>query len=155
MLSPEITTTARRQRIGYVLKMYPRFSETFIVTEILALEAAGWDLEIFSLRTPTDGRFHPSLARVTAPVSYLQPGSLKPDHLWAALRSYTEEVGPIDHDRLSDLLELEPREAAQALDLARSVIAGGITHLHAHFGSVATTVARAAARLAEIGYSFT
>ena len=28
-------------RIGYVLKVYPRFSETFIVTEILAREAQG------------------------------------------------------------------------------------------------------------------
>ncbi len=26
-------------RIGYILKVYPRFSETFIVTEILAREA--------------------------------------------------------------------------------------------------------------------
>ncbi|MFQ5596107.1 MAG: colanic acid biosynthesis glycosyltransferase WcaL, partial [Anaerolineae bacterium] len=43
-------------RVGYVLKMYPRFSETFIVNEILAHEAAGLDLEIFSLRPPADGR---------------------------------------------------------------------------------------------------
>ena len=31
-------------RIGYVVKVYPRFSETFVVTEILAREAAGEDL---------------------------------------------------------------------------------------------------------------
>ena len=47
-------------RVGYVLKMYPRFSETFILTEILAHEAAGAELEIFSLRPPTTGRFMPS-----------------------------------------------------------------------------------------------
>ena len=33
-------------RIGYVLKRYPRFSETFVVNEILAHEAAGLDIEI-------------------------------------------------------------------------------------------------------------
>lgn len=33
-------------RRAYVLKMYPRFSETFIVSEILAREAAGEDIEI-------------------------------------------------------------------------------------------------------------
>lgn len=148
-------TTVDRPRIGYVIKMYPRFSETFIVTEILALEEAGWDLQVFSLRTPTDGRFHPSLAGVQAPVSYLQPNSLKAEHLWAALASYLQQVGPIDHDQLAELTRAEPRDAAQALDLARAVRAAGITHLHAHFGSVATTVARLAAMLAGIGYSFT
>ncbi len=46
-------------RIGYVLKVYPRFSETFIVTEILAREAQGDDLRIYALRPTTDARFHP------------------------------------------------------------------------------------------------
>ena len=56
---------------AYVLKMYPRFSETFIVSEILAREAAGDRIEIFSLRPPNDPRFHPELARVKAPVTYI------------------------------------------------------------------------------------
>jgi glycosyltransferase involved in cell wall biosynthesis len=142
-------------RIGYVLKMYPRFSETFIVTEMLELEARGVDLEIFSLRLPSDGRFHPDLAAVRAPVTYLQPGTLKADGLWQALASYLSEVGSIPDDLLADLAASDPRDAAQALDLARAVQAHGITHLHAHFGSVATTVARLAAALSGIGYSFT
>ena len=36
-------------RVGYVVKRYPRFSETFIVNEILAHEAAGLPVDIFSL----------------------------------------------------------------------------------------------------------
>ena len=32
---------SEQHRIGYVVKVYPRFSETFVVTEILAREAAG------------------------------------------------------------------------------------------------------------------
>ena len=76
-------------RIGYVLKMYPRFSETFVVTEILALQDQGADLDIFSLRPPADGRFHESLSRVKAPVSYLaMPG--KPPDIWAALAGARE-----------------------------------------------------------------
>jgi hypothetical protein len=31
-------------RIGYVVKMYPRFSETFIVSEIIARERGHQDL---------------------------------------------------------------------------------------------------------------
>ena len=68
-------------RIAYVLKMYPRFSETFIVSEILAREAAGEEIVIFSLRPPADARFHPELARVQAPV--IQVGrSSSPRRLW-------------------------------------------------------------------------
>jgi len=37
-------------RVGYVVKRYPRYSETFIVNEVLAHEAAGVEVEIFSLR---------------------------------------------------------------------------------------------------------
>ena len=50
-------------RTGYVLKVYPRFSETFIVTEILAREALGDDLGIYALRPTTDSRFHPEMVR--------------------------------------------------------------------------------------------
>lgn len=35
--------------VGYVVKRYPRFSETFIVNEILAHERAGMKLDIFAL----------------------------------------------------------------------------------------------------------
>ena len=58
-------------RIGYVLKVYPRFSETFVVTEILAREELGQDLRIYALRPTTDTRFHPEIARVEAPVSWV------------------------------------------------------------------------------------
>ena len=44
-------------RLAYVVKRYPRFSETFIVNEILQHEAAGIDLEIFSLRPSVDTHF--------------------------------------------------------------------------------------------------
>ena len=144
-----------RPRIGYLMKMYPRFSETFILTELLALEAQGWELEIFSLRTPNDGRFHPDLARVKAPVHYLQPGTVTAVHLMQALGDYLADFGRIDQDQLGRLVQLPPREATQALDLARAVRRDGITHLHAHFGSVAATVARQAAALSGIGYTFT
>ena len=51
-------------KIAYVLKRYPRYSETFIVNEILAHEAAGLDITIFALRYPNDTHFQDSIARV-------------------------------------------------------------------------------------------
>lgn len=140
-------------RIGYVLKMYPRFSETFIVTEIMAREAAGATIEIFSLRPPVDPRFHDTLARVRAPVTYLSRVR-RADEVWERLRAATALPTPSDATwRL--LLDADPEDASQALDLAAQVRERGLTHLHAHFASTATTVARLAARLAGVTYSFT
>lgn len=141
-------------RIGYVLKMYPRFSETFILNEVLALEDHGADLEIFSLRAPVDGRFHENLARVGAPVSYL-PIAGRTSQLWATLREASSVLPDGIAPHLPDLLAADPTDAAQALELAMRVVARDIGHLHAHFGSVATTVARLAARLTGISYTFT
>lgn len=140
-------------RVGYVLKMYPRFSETFVVTEILALEALGVEVDIFSLRPPADGRFHDALAQVSGQVTYL-PHHVRSTALWDVLRE-GRPVLPELGRHLDVLLELTPDEAAAAVQLAQAVRERGLTHLHAHFGSVATTVARAAARLARIDYTFT
>jgi glycosyltransferase involved in cell wall biosynthesis len=141
-------------RIGYVVKMYPRFSETFIVTELLAMQAVGVDCEIFSLRPPVDSRFHASLAQVTAPVSYLRSEGLRAADLWTLLRTARAELGSLG-DHIDELLTADVRDAAQAVQLALQVRQRGITHLHAHFASVATTVARLAARLAGVTYSLT
>ncbi len=72
--------------------MYPRFSETFIVTELLSMEEQGVDIEIFSLRSPVDGRFHESLARVKAPVCYLDAGG-KASEAWETLRRGRSALG--------------------------------------------------------------
>lgn len=40
--------------IGYVLKVYPRLSQTFVVNELRAHEAAGLPLTVFSLRRPKE-----------------------------------------------------------------------------------------------------
>lgn len=149
-----MSADAPTPRIGYVLKMYPRFSETFVVTELLAMESQGADLEIFSLRPPVDGRFHASLSRVRAGVSYLALPD-RPLDVWRAL-AQCRALRPGDlAGCLDELLDAPPADAYQAIALAVRVRATGITHLHAHFGSVAAGVARLAARIARISYSFT
>ena len=141
-------------RIGYVLKMYPRFSETFILEEVLALERHGADLEIFSLRPPADGRFHENLSRVQAHVTYLDVPT-RPVQMWDAMRRGHAVLGDALSSELPQLLSVDPGDAAQAVELATRVVVHRIDHLHAHFGSIATTVARLAARLAGVTYSFT
>src|SRR5882672_7713580 len=58
-------------RVAFVLKGYPRLSETFIAQEIRALEQRGLDIQIVSLRHPTDRATHPVHGQIRAPVLYL------------------------------------------------------------------------------------
>lgn len=142
--------------IGYVLKMYPRFSETFVVTEILAREAHGERLEIFALRPNDDTRFHAELARVQAPVRAV-PVPRRLSSAWEGLRNAAREpvLCAAVARHLPALLAADADDALQAIEVARQAVHRGVTHLHAHFASTATTVARLAALLAGIPYSFT
>jgi len=59
-------------RVGYVLKRFPHWSQTFILNEILELERQGVTVEIVSLRPPRDDEpRHQRLARIQAGVYYL------------------------------------------------------------------------------------
>lgn len=57
--------------VAFVLKGYPRLSETFIAQEIRALEQRGLDIRLVSLRHPTDPHRHPVHDEIVAPVRYL------------------------------------------------------------------------------------
>jgi colanic acid/amylovoran biosynthesis glycosyltransferase len=142
------------KKIGYVVKRYPRFSETFIVNEILAHEAAGVQIEIFSLLPPTDAHFQDVIARVRAPVHYLPGEGSKVPSFWGALTQAAAEL-PDFWNQLGKARTEDVRDVAQAMALARHVRHRGIHHLHAHFASAPTTVARLAAVFAGVTYSFT
>lgn len=142
-------------RIGYVLKRYPRFSETFIVTEILAHEAAGQEIDIFALRSVEETHFQDMLGRVRAPVTRLRDKFSGVEGLWQRLDAARAEL-PQAWDALRGADGVASgQDVAQALELAVLAKRRGVIHLHAHFGTVATSVARLAAAMAGIGYSFT
>ena len=157
MQQSETVPVQPHRKTAYVLKVYPRFSETFIVTEILAREAAGEDLEIFALRPTSDTRFHPEIAAVQAPVTFV-PKPYKLSDAWAVFAEATATI-PGFAQRYAELLpELASYDAAdvhQAVELACHAVRRGITHLHAHFGSLAGQTAEVAALLAGIQYSVT
>ncbi|MGJ7442789.1 glycosyltransferase [Aquipuribacter sp. MA13-6] len=141
-------------RVGYVLKMYPRFSETFVVDELLAQEAAGTQVDVFSLRPPADARFHAALARVRAEVTWVSSSTPRAGEAWQQL-AHAADALPGLPALWPELLRHDLRDVLQAVEVATAVRARGLVHLHAHFGSVATTVARLAALMAQVGYSFT
>ncbi len=147
-------------KIAYILKMYPRFSETFIVNEILELERQGVDVRIYSLRKPDDGRFHAKLARVKANVIYtpeypdkeLERVQRAEDTLLAvyperylALRTYAESRGHV----------YAVKRFQQASIVAAHLIRNPVHAMHAHFGSSASRIANYVHQLIGLPYSFT
>jgi len=147
-------------RVGYVTKKFPRFSETFIVNEVLAQEELGTEVIVTSRRLPDDGRFHPSVSRLRNAVRYLSEG--RSDALDQALRTYGAEVEDC-FDRIPDALRfvrshrlLSPLGLiAEAITLVAVARRERLAHLHAHFATDATTVAYLANLLSGIPYSFT
>ena len=69
-------TNASEKTIGFILKGYPRLSETFILNEILLLEQSGLKLHIFALRNPGEAKVHDKVRQVRAGVTYI------PDYFW-------------------------------------------------------------------------
>ncbi|MGG7442156.1 glycosyltransferase [Zafaria sp. J156] len=144
-------------RTGYVVKVYPRFSETFIVTELLAREAAGEQLEVFALRPTSDTRFHPELARVKAPVRFVARAR-KLTEGWAVLAEASATVPGFDARfarLLPELSGYDADEVHQAAALATAAVRSGITHLHAHFASLAGRTAELASLMSGIPFSVT
>jgi len=148
------------RRLPIVVKGYPRLSETFVAQEILALEAAGFAVEIWSLREPTDTARHELHDRIQAPVRYL------PEYLYRAPRRVLTGLA---HGRrlpgwrlflrtaLRDLWR-DPtpnrgRRLGQALVLARE-LDPELTHLYVHFLHTPGSVARYAALLRGGTWSF-
>lgn len=144
--------------VGYVLRKFPVLSETFILSEILALEAQGVPLHIFSLARPNLARFHEHLAKIRATITYVPDLS----ELRRLLRSNAEAArryrGPYARALAYVLSRARPTllwRFLQAGYLARKARALKLRHLHAHFASRAATVASLASRISGIPYSFT
>jgi glycosyltransferase involved in cell wall biosynthesis len=147
------------RRVAFILKGYPRLSETFIAQEILALERRGLAIDIVSLRHPTDRARHPVHAEIGAPVLYL-PEYLKdaPRRVIGAWRRARRLAGYRAARRawLRDLVR-DPtpnrvRRFGQALVLAAE-LSPDIGHLHAHFLHTPASVGRYAAAMRQLPWS--
>jgi glycosyltransferase involved in cell wall biosynthesis len=87
-------------------------------------------------------------------VSYLPAEGVKAADLWAALEA-TRDTFPAFGETLEAARGEDALTVFQAARLAGAARRNGVTHLHAHFATAATAVARLAARLAGLPYTFT
>jgi colanic acid/amylovoran biosynthesis glycosyltransferase len=144
--------------VGYVLRKFPVLSETFILNEILALEARGVEVHVFPLAPTRDPRFHEGVTRMRATIHYV-PGVAE----WRTLLRHARRLAARDPARYRrQLLRVlrtgrpallwEFLQASWVADRARRL---GVNHLHAHFANHPATVAQQAGALIRIPYSFT
>ncbi|WP_246160612.1 glycosyltransferase family 4 protein [Aureimonas fodinaquatilis] len=142
-----------KPRIAVIVKGYPRLSETFIAQEILGLEQAGFTLEIWSLRHPTDSAKHPLNHQIQAAVNYLpeylyQAPLRVAKGLFAAMRrpGFGRFCALAWRDLRRDPTPNRMRRIGQALVLARE-LNPQIAQLYVHFLHTPASVARYAAIL--------
>lgn len=130
--------------IAYLLQVFPKYSETFIVNEILEHQRRGRPVRILSLRFPREGRFHGCLQELEEAAEYVSEsywdGTPKiREALWPALAR-----SPMAVARLASIWaarEVTFRDLWQALLVRRWAARRRVRHFHCHFGGFAATVA--------------
>jgi glycosyltransferase involved in cell wall biosynthesis len=146
-------------RVAFVLKGYPRLSETFIAQEIAALERRGLQILIVSLRRPTDARRHPVHDEIRAALlylpEYLYQEPLRVFRSWIRLRkskNFREARNTWLRDLARDPTPNRIRRFGQALVLANE-LPTDVNRLHAHFLHTPASVTRYAALMRGVAWT--
>jgi glycosyltransferase involved in cell wall biosynthesis len=147
-------------QVAYLIKCFPRLSETFILHEVLELERQGLPLRIFSLLEPT-GKVNQAAQKVQARVTYFPHGFPVG---WlilmaSALRRFFKNPWSFLKTSLGALVRFHnlatPKHILYAAYLAEQLEQAGITHLHAHYANTPATIALLAHQFTGISFSFT
>src|SRR5687767_5498972 len=142
--------------VGYVLRKFPRTSQTFIANEIHRLEQLGVPIRVYSIGRPLATVSHEVVRLITAPVTYLpDPLAYHPHRIIGA----NHTLGTLKRDRyrpmlryvLTQTLRERHRETWRhfsiAAALAQLIEVDGVRHLHAHFAHDPTRVCMLASML--------
>lgn len=151
-----------QRSIAYIVKAWPRLSETFILNEILSLEQRGVPIRIFSVKPPDPGPAHSKVAQVRAKVTCLALGTHWKQAGAANLRLLCRQPGRYLRVLVQVIIAKfirrrfgAPRHFFQAGYLADILSREPADHLHAHFASTPARVAMLTHRLSGIPYTFT
>jgi len=151
-----------RPRLAYIMSRFPKISETFVLYEILALEAQGLQVEVFPLLREHQTISHPEAAAVVARAHY------HPFLSWRILQAVLYFLLHRPIATLRVLLEvlrgtlasrnffigalgIFPKTVRFAYEMQRL----GVEHVHAHFATHPALAALIVHRLTGIPFSFT
>ncbi len=139
-------------KIGYVLKFFPKLSETFILNEIIELTEKGHEITIFSINHPQESIMHPEirLLNLLDNVVYL------PNQKFSAkLRFRLKVLGFSGWKYPSENLKerfLAIASAKYFSDIAKEL---KLDILHAHFNGIAPQVAMLMSKKLSLPFTFT
>jgi glycosyltransferase involved in cell wall biosynthesis len=149
-------------RLAYLGSGIPDLAATFIYREIFELERQGYKVQIYSIWRPDPKKLSAEALPLCEQTYYLQPvrmTALIGAHCYYFLRqplrylsTLWKMLSPLHHrpkDRFRSLLHF-----GEAPVLARRMELDKITHIHSHYASQPTSVARVVYLLTGIPYSF-
>jgi glycosyltransferase involved in cell wall biosynthesis len=162
------------KQLGYILRSYPRLSQTFVLNEILALEQIGVSIQIFALTNPREKIVQRQVAQVRAPVHYLDQ-DMRSRSLGKTLKENVEVARRYFRGYIHSLVYIAANRAIdqgytassrwetflQAVSFIHLLFATEqrtgkkLDHLHAHFAHDPTLIAYLVNRITGIPFSFT
>jgi len=159
-------TNSSKPVIAYILKGYPRISETFISNEILMLEKLGFTMRLFSMRKPRENFSHASVKEIRARVDYLPtelllelPRLLLPNIFLAAKepKRYRQalKLAGLRFQRTGTIATVKHLLQAGYMTNNFLLREPEIRHLHGHFAHSPTSVTMFGAILSGLPFSFT
>ncbi|MDE2494602.1 MAG: glycosyltransferase [Alphaproteobacteria bacterium] len=158
-------TTVESPRIAYVMKRYPRLTETFILNEITVMERLDVRLELFSLLQPEPPPHHPTVKEVKAQLHCL------PATYFAKLKKLAQTHGccvatsPMGYLRALGRAFSLSIASGDPINVWKKFLWAGfvadgcrrrnVALIHAHFANTPAAVAWFASAMSGIPYSFT
>lgn len=151
-----------RSRVAYIMSRFPKLSETFVLNEIVALDALGVRVEVYPLLRERQDVTHPEVAE------WVRRARFHPFVSLPILRAQLHFVrrNPIAYFRLVaevlrktwgspnffiGALGILPKAVRFAYEMERL----GVRHVHAHFATHPAVAALVVHRLTGIPFSFT
>jgi glycosyltransferase involved in cell wall biosynthesis len=166
--------SSSNKQIGYLLRSYPRLSQTFVLNEILALEKIGVSLQIFALTNPHEKVVQMQVDQVQSPVHYLdadvQPrsfGTILREHAEVARRHFTGYIRSLVYIAANRRIDqgytassrwdcfLQAVHLVYLLTRQEHIPGKRIDHLHAHFAHDPALIAYLVHLMTGIPFSFT
>ena len=152
----------RSPRIAYIMSRFPKITETFILYEILALEARGVTVDVHPLLREREAIVHPEAQRMMERIRFhpfLSPAIVAANLRWLFKRplAYLGALGEVLRGTWGSLnffvgaVGIFPKAALFAQEMQRA----GVDHVHAHFATHPAVAALVVRRLAGIPFSFT
>jgi glycosyltransferase involved in cell wall biosynthesis len=149
-------------RVAYVTSRFPKLSETFVFSELLALERRGVAVDLYPLLRERARLSHPEAAPLVARAHYtpfLSPAIVASQLFWlrrrprAYLRAWHDVLTGTwgSANFFAGALCCFPKVA----HAARRMQADGVTHVHCHFANHPAVAGLIIRRLTGIPFSFT